>query len=99
MGNPGANVTQMNALQVRDIGTQALPSWSGINSAGAGAIQLIFKGASGAEYKVFTTTNIATPIANWTPLPNSAGIFGAIAITNLDSAATNKAQFYRIRSP
>jgi len=99
MGNPGAYVTQMNALQLRDVGTQALPTWSGINSAGAGAVQLIFKGAAGGEYTVLTTTDISTPIANWSPLPNSAGIFSAIAITNIDPKATNKAQFYRIRSP
>ncbi len=98
-GNPVNYVIQMNALQVRDIGTQAMPAWSGVNSVGPGAVQLIFKGASGGEYTVLTTTDISTPIANWTPLPNSAGTFGAIAVTNLDSAATNKVRFYRIRSP
>ncbi|HLH53362.1 MAG TPA: hypothetical protein VKY92_07085 [Verrucomicrobiae bacterium] len=98
MGNPAAYVTQLNALQVRDVGTQTLPAWSGINPAGAGAVQLIFQGASGGEYTVLTTTDISTPIANWTPLPNGAGIFGVIAITNI-SPATNKARFYRIRSP
>jgi hypothetical protein len=99
MGNPGINVTQMNALQLRDIGTQGLPSWSSITAAGAGAVQLIFKGPSGAYYTLMTTTNIGTPIANWTPLPNGAGSFDVTAVTNIDSAATNQARFYRIRSP
>ena len=70
-----------------------------IISVGPGAFQLILKGASGGEYTVLATTDISTPIATWTPLPNCAGIFGAIAVTNLDSTATNKARFYRIRSP
>jgi hypothetical protein len=95
MGNPVDNVTQMNAVQVRDVG----PAWSGIDSAGAGAVQLIFRGPSGAHYTLLTATNIDTPIANWTPLPNGTGTFDVITITNLDSAATNNAQFYRIRSP
>jgi hypothetical protein len=73
--------------------------WNSLGCHQPGAVQLILKGASGGEYTVLTTTDISTPNANWTPLPNSAGIFGAIAVTNLDSAATNKARFYRIRSP
>jgi hypothetical protein len=95
-GNPAADVTQMNTLQLRDVGT---PTWSGINSAGAGAVKLIFKGPSGSHYTLLTTTNIATPINSWTPLPNGTGTFGGITITNIDSSATNKAQFYRIRLP
>lgn len=95
MGNPVANVTQMNALQLRDIG----PGWSGINPAGTGAVKLIFQGPSGVHYTLLTTTNIDTPIANWTPLPDGTGTFDGVIITNIDFAATNKAQFYRIRSP
>jgi hypothetical protein len=92
----GNDVTQMNALQLRDVGT---PTWSGINSAGAGAVKLIFKGPSGEHYTLLTATNIATPINNWTPLPNGTGTFGDITITNIDLSATNKAQFYRISLP
>lgn len=95
MGDPVNDVTQMNALQVRD----SVPTWSAIRPAGAGTVRLIFNGPSADHYTLLTTTNIFTPISDWTPLPNGAGTFGAINITNLDSAATNKTQFYRIRSP
>jgi hypothetical protein len=99
MGDPLNNVTQMNALQVRDIGAQTLPTLIGINPAGAGAVQLIFNGPPGAHYTLLTTTDIAAPAANWTPLPNGTGTFDSVTLTNIDSAATNKARFYQIRSP
>ena len=95
MGDPVNDVTQMNALQVRD----SVPTWSAIRPAGAGTVRLIFNGPSADHYTLLTTTNIFTPISDWTPLPNGTGTFGAINITNLDSVATNKTQFYRIRSP
>jgi hypothetical protein len=98
-GNPGDNVTQMNALQVRDISTQGQPVWISINPAGAGAVKLVFTGPSGAFYTLLTTTNITTPAVDWTPLPGGAGTFAGISINYIDSAATNKNKFYGIRSP
>jgi hypothetical protein len=99
MGDLTNFVTELNALQVRDLGVQALPAWNGINLAGAGAIKLVFTGPSGSNYIILTSTNISIPITNWTPLPNGSGTFSGSPITNIDSTATNKARFYRIRLP
>ena len=95
--NGGASgVTQMNALQLRDVGT---PVWSGINPVGAGTVELTFRGPVGAPYTLLTTTNVAAPLSSWIPVLNGTGTFGATVTTNRDSTATNGGQFYRIRSP
>jgi hypothetical protein len=98
-GDPVNFVTELNALQVRDLGVQALPVWSGINPAGAGFVKLIFTGPSGSNYVVLTSTNISLPMTNWTPLLNGSGTFSGSPITNIDSTAAYKARFYRIRLP
>jgi len=97
--DPPQNVAQMNALQVRDVGPQTLPVWVAINPAGPGAVNLVFKGTAGASYTLLSTTNLLLPLTNWIPLANGTGIFSAGNLTHLDSAATNPAKFYRIRSP
>jgi len=97
--DPPQYVAQMNALQVRDVGSQTLPVWVAIHPAGPGAMNLIFKGAAGANYTLLTTTNLTAPLTNWTPLVNGTGTFNVNNTTNLDTTATNKARFYRIRSP
>jgi hypothetical protein len=98
-GNPPENVTELNALQVRDIGIQGLPVWVAIHPAGAGAMKLIFKGPAGSNYTLLTATNLTTAVTNWTQLPGGTGTFGSNNVTNLDSAATSLAKFYLIRSP
>jgi len=92
-------VAQVNAMQMRDLATQTLPVWVAINPAGPGAMQLIFEGTAGANYTLLTTTNLTTPLTNWTPLANGTGLFSANNTTNLDTSATNEARFYIIRSP
>ncbi len=98
-GNSPNYVTQLNALQLRDVGVQALPVWVAINPAGAGAMNLIFKGPAGSNYTLLATTDLTLPVTNWTQLPGGTGTFGSGNVTNLDSAATNPAKFYLIRSP
>ena len=82
--------------QAHGVGT---PVWSGINPVGAGAVELTFRGPVGAPYTLLTTTNVAAPLSSWIPVPNGTGTFDATVTTNLDSTATNRGQFYRIRSP
>jgi hypothetical protein len=97
-GNSPDNVTQMNAVQVRDNSIQAQPVWRGIQSTGPGAVKLIFTGPSGAHFTLLTTTNVGAA-GPWTPLPSGAGTFAGIPVTNLDGSATNADKFYRISSP
>jgi autotransporter-associated beta strand protein len=71
----------------------------GITSAEPGTFSLVFQGTPGAYYSVVTSTNMATPMANWTVVPGSttlvtdlvAGSWG-ITVTN-----TGSAQFYRAK--
>jgi len=98
-GDTVNNVAQMNAMQVRDLVTQGLPAWVAIQPAGAGAMNLVFKGPTGSNYTLLTATNLTLPVTNWTQLPGGTGTFGSNNITNLDSAATSPAKFYLIRSP
>jgi hypothetical protein len=97
---PDANgVIQMNAIQVRDtsaLGTPVLDKFTRLSPA---SMQLILHGPSGQHYTILTTTNLATPKTNWQALPGGAGTFGVTTVTNVDSFATNKTQFYQIRSP
>ena len=58
---------------------------------------LTFSGPNGQTYKVLTSTNVALPLARWIQLSN--GTFGTTPVTYTDTAATNRAQFYRIVSP
>ncbi|HXA44242.1 MAG TPA: hypothetical protein VNZ25_01950, partial [Candidatus Angelobacter sp.] len=62
----------------------------------------IFSGTNGsplAGYSVLTTTNITTPLANWTL--SSTGSFdasGAFSVTNTISSGSAQ-RFYMIRMP
>ena len=98
-GDTANNVTQLNTLQLRDVRTLGLPAWVAIHPAGAGAMNLIFKGPVGSNYTLLSTTNLTLPVTNWTQLPGGTGTFGSNNVTNLDSAATSPAKFYLIRSP
>ena len=61
---------------------------------------LVFSGRNGQSYEVLSSTNVALPMSLWTT--QSSGLFGVggPTLTNYtDTSATNRAQFYRIRSP
>jgi len=96
-GDATNQVIQMNAIQVRDTSVSGLPVLDFINAAGPATMQVIFHGPQGNQYTLLTTTNLTTPIAKW--LTNGTGTFAAGSMTNVDSAATNRSQFYRLRSP
>jgi autotransporter-associated beta strand protein len=66
-----------------------------------GGTNFIFSGTNGpagASYSILTSTNVAHALASWTPLvTNNFNSDGTYNYTN--SAPTNKAGFFRLKSP
>ena len=90
--------TQLNALQVRDLGTTALPVFTGMQMMGTNLVFVGTSGAvSGAPFYLLMSTNLATPAANWLPIAtNYFGINGVFSVTN--PVNPNGQQiFYRLR--
>jgi Pectinesterase/Immunoglobulin domain/Bacterial Ig-like domain len=81
--------------------TSPVMNTNSVQSLGGGAgVQFSFTGASGADYRVWATTNIALRpvIGTWTQV--GSGTFGAGPAVFTDSQATNFPQrFYTITSP
>jgi len=73
------------------------PVLSGIAKLSSTSFSLSFSGSSGQSYAVLMTTNLALPLAGWTPLTN--GVFGASPVDFTDTGATNAHRYYRIVSP
>jgi len=71
-----------------------------LNISGTNNLILTGAGGSGSSYTVLTTTNLTTPLANWTTnatgLPFGAG--GSVNYTNPINS-TKPQLFYRIRVP
>lgn len=93
------NVVQFNMIQVRDTSGLGVPVLDAIATAGPTSMQLVSHGPFGQHYTLLTTTNLTMPLSNWSALSSGAGTFGTGKMTNIDSAATNKSQFYILRSP
>lgn len=56
-------------------------------------------GSAGSNYVLFSTTNVALPQANWTPIrTNQFGAFGEFSATNAYSSGVTQ-QFFRVRTP
>jgi hypothetical protein len=99
---PGAGLawdtTQLNTLG--SIGVVAGPSQPRINSVVVSGGSLILSGTNGTaggSYSVLTTTNLATPLTNWTALfTNTFDGTGAFSVTNPVSAGTPQ-RFYNIK--
>jgi autotransporter-associated beta strand protein len=93
------NTTQLNAGLITVTVAPSQPVISNTKVLGG---NLIFGGTNGsplAGYSVLTTTNITTPLANWTL--SSTGSFdssGAFSVTNTISAGSAQ-RFYMIRMP
>jgi hypothetical protein len=65
----------------------------------ANTFQFTFIGASGTDFSVLTTTNVAAPLASWTALGEAMAI-GPGQFQFTDTAATNAPQrFYQVVSP
>jgi hypothetical protein len=73
-----------------------VPVLSSIVTFSGTSCSLSFSGASGQGYTVLMSTNVALPMADWTPL--TSGVFGASPVNFTDTGATNAQRFYRIAS-
>ena len=73
-----------------------VPVLSSIVTFSGSSCSLSFSGASGQGYTVLMSTNVALPMADWTPL--TSGVFGASPVNFTDTGATNAQRFYRIAS-
>jgi autotransporter-associated beta strand protein len=91
------DVTQLNSGKLKVIAAPAQPAINNVTVLGS---SLIFSGTNGvatSNYVVLTSTNVATPLINWTPLvTNVFDVNGAFHVTNIISS-DNPQQFYRIQ--
>jgi hypothetical protein len=56
-------------------------------------------GPAGSNYVLLTTTNIALPLTNWSPIrTNQFGPYGEFSVTNVFNAGIPQ-QFFRARTP
>jgi hypothetical protein len=86
---PGAGLawdtTQLSSgsLNVIASGTVSQPVLGGATVSGTNFVFSGTNGAAGGNYVVFTSTNLTTPVANWTPLvTNTFDVNGAFHFTN-----------------
>jgi len=96
-GGDGRDLTGLS--EVRFEGTRVIsqPVISRGASLGGGQFKLTFSGPGNQNYSVLTSTNVALPLSNWTVLTSSTFVGSPVNYT--DTTATNKSQFYIIRSP
>ena len=74
------------------------PVFTGFGHLSNGSFSLSFTGASGVDYTVYATTNVALPISSWTVITN--GLFNGAAVNFQDTNATNfRARFYQVELP
>jgi uncharacterized repeat protein (TIGR03803 family) len=94
-GSGGSSTnTQANYIVVYPVPVIGKPALSG-------GTNFIFSGTNGvpsAEYRIFSTTNVALPFASWMNVFTGAfDVNGNYSYTN--SPATNRANFFRLTSP
>jgi autotransporter-associated beta strand protein len=85
--------TQVNYIVVKPKPMLGKPVLSGGNFEFTGT-----NGPAGMQYRILASTNVALPLASWTPvLTNTFGSDGSYGYTN--AAPTNKANFFLLVSP
>jgi hypothetical protein len=88
----------MDNLTIQALDTVALipptVSGSGLNG---GNYEVTFSGPSGQTYHVLSSTNVALPLASWTPV--SSGTFAGSPVTYTNSSPNDAQRFYIITSP
>ncbi|MDB6026219.1 MAG: autotransporter-associated beta strand repeat protein [Verrucomicrobiales bacterium] len=86
------------SIEVLSIAPQAPPTIIGGQMGPGGNFNLQFSGTDGSSYSVRSSTNVATPVSQWTVL--SSGVFGPNATNFQDFNTTNYLQrFYLITTP
>ena len=70
-----------------------------VPAGGGNGLQFTFTNASAADFTVLTATNVSLALTNWTVLGEVQQVApGQYQFTD-PQAATNRARFYRVRSP
>jgi len=93
----GAHV-DIGAVEVQFNGSANVPFLVKNVTRSGNQLQFSFTNAPYVDFTALTSTNLALPPANWTPLGNVTEISpGHYQFT--DPSATNRAQFYRVVSP
>jgi autotransporter-associated beta strand protein len=93
------DTTQLNAGTINVITGASQPVLNGATVSGGNFIFGGSNGPAGSNYVVLTTTNIATPLTNWTPvLTNTFDINGAFHVTNPIAPAASKG-FFLLKVP
>ncbi len=83
---------------LRITGGVEAPQISLITRASNGSFQLTGTGPGTGAYRIFATTNVALPLANWTQIASGNFVGGAFTFT--DQNATNYVQrFYSVATP
>lgn len=63
-----------------------------------GALNFVFNGPAGQSYSILASTNLLTPLADWTTI--STGTFGFEQVNYADTSGSNfQSRFYRISCP
>jgi hypothetical protein len=94
---PGADGRYLTGLSKVRFVVAAGPVLNQGVALGGGHFMLTFSGQNAENYSVLTSTNVALPLTNWTIL--TSGVFGVGSVSYTDTTATNRTQFYIIRSP
>jgi hypothetical protein len=66
---------------------------------GGGVMQLNFTNAPGAAFTILASTNLTTPLSNWTARGTATEISPGWFRFNDPQATNNPTTFYRVRSP
>lgn len=92
------DTTQLNAGIISVMTGQSQPGISGVSISGGNFILSGTNGTANGNYVVLTSTNVALPLAGWTPIAtNSYDNTGAFHATNKINSALNRS-FYTIQS-
>ena len=90
------NITGGELFLVVSGGTLYPPVIGGLSQIG-GKMVLSFSGTNGQTWKVLTSTNLTTPLTNWTSVAN--GTFAGAAVNYTNATTTEPKRFYVITSP
>ncbi len=88
------DTTQLSAGTINVVSGTSRPVLGGATVSGGNFVFSGSNGPAGSNYVVLTTTNIATPVANWTPvLTNMFDVNGAFHVTNAVNPAVGQSFF------
>jgi autotransporter-associated beta strand protein len=92
----GIFLNSTNTLPGGHTVNHATPVISGLTATPGSGFGMTFSGPAGQTYQVLSSTNVALPMASWTPV--ASGTFSGSSVT-YTSAFTAPSCFYRVVSP